>query len=126
MQLIHQDSHDGLHLLLVLPVALFLVAFLGALLFIVALFEGISGVNAITRRSEENLASNGWISNVMEAEASAASVAGVLAHGVGDARRVVCVLTGHGLKDPDTALDQAGAVLTCDPELGAIERAVLG
>jgi threonine synthase len=39
---------------------------------------------------------------------------------------VVCVLTGHGLKDPQTALEQAGAVVPCDPELGAIERAVLG
>jgi threonine synthase len=57
--------------------------------------------------------------------ASAASVAGLLAHGAGDARRVACVLTGHGLKDPQTALSQAGAVLPCDPELSAIERAVL-
>jgi threonine synthase len=58
--------------------------------------------------------------------ASAASVAGLLAHGAGDAERVVCVLTGHGLKDPQTALEQAGAVVPCDPELAAIERAVLG
>jgi threonine synthase len=59
--------------------------------------------------------------------ASAASVAGLLAHGAGeDVRRVVCVLTGHGLKDPQTALEQAGAVVPCDPELSAIERAVLG
>jgi threonine synthase len=58
--------------------------------------------------------------------ASAASVAGLLVHGAGDARRIVCVLTGHGLKDPQTALERAGAVLSCDPELGAIERAVLG
>ncbi len=58
--------------------------------------------------------------------ASAASVAGLLVHGAGEGtRRVACVLTGHGLKDPDTALDQAGAVVACDPELGAIERAVL-
>ena len=59
--------------------------------------------------------------------ASAASVAGLLVHGVSeDVRRVVCVLTGHGLKDPQTALEQTGAVVPCDPELGAIERAVLG
>ena len=59
--------------------------------------------------------------------ASAASVAGLLTHGVAeDVRRVVCVLTGHGLKDPQTALEQAGAVVPCDPELSAIERAVLG
>ncbi|HEX8959710.1 MAG TPA: threonine synthase [Solirubrobacterales bacterium] len=57
--------------------------------------------------------------------ASAASVAGLLVHGAGEARRVVCVLTGHGLKDPQTALAQAGAVLPCDPELSAIERVVL-
>ena len=40
--------------------------------------------------------------------------------------RVVCVLTGHGLKDPQTALDQAGAVVPCEPELAAVEEAVLG
>jgi threonine synthase len=58
--------------------------------------------------------------------ASAASVAGLMVHGARDAQRVVCVLTGHGLKDPQVALEQAGAVFPCDPELGAIERAVLG
>jgi threonine synthase len=67
--------------------------------------------------------------------ASAASVAGLIVHGAPDARRVVCVLTGHGLKDPQTALAQqdeasggaagAGAVVPCEPELAAIERAVL-
>ena len=58
--------------------------------------------------------------------ASAASVAGLLKHGAGDARRVACVLTGHGLKDPETALEQAGAVVPCEPDLAAVERAVLG
>jgi len=58
--------------------------------------------------------------------ASAASVAGLLVHGAGDARRIACVLTGHGLKDPQTALSQAGAVVPCAPELSAVERAVLG
>ena len=38
---------------------------------------------------------------------------------------VVCVLTGHGLKDPQTALTYAAAVIPCEPNLGAIERAVL-
>ena len=58
--------------------------------------------------------------------ASAASVAGLLRHGAGDAGRIVCVLTGHGLKDPQTALDHAGAVVPCEPSLDAVERAVLG
>jgi threonine synthase len=58
--------------------------------------------------------------------ASAASVAGLMVHGAGDAERVACVLTGHGLKDPSTALDQAGAVVPCEPDLAAVEEAVLG
>jgi threonine synthase len=57
--------------------------------------------------------------------ASAASVAGLIAHGAGDARRVACVLTGNGLKDPQTAMSQVGAVVPCPPEFAALERAVL-
>jgi threonine synthase len=62
--------------------------------------------------------------------ASAASVAGLLAHGLPVAEgaappeSVVCVLTGHGLKDPDTALGKAPAVIACDNDLAAVERAV--
>jgi len=58
--------------------------------------------------------------------ASAASVAGLLTHGAGDAQRIVCVLTGHGLKDPQTALEQVEPVVPCEAELDAVERAVLG
>jgi threonine synthase len=57
--------------------------------------------------------------------ASAASVAGLLRYGADGAERVACVLTGHGLKDPQTALDHAGAVVPCEPELAAVEAAVL-
>src|SRR5215218_6237546 len=57
--------------------------------------------------------------------ASAAGVAGLLRHGADDARRVPCVLTGHGLKDPQTALAHAGSVVPCEPDLAAVERAVL-
>src|SRR5436305_12736975 len=57
--------------------------------------------------------------------ASAASVAGLLKFGADGASRVACVLTGHGLKDPQTALDPAAPVVPCDVELGALERAVL-
>jgi threonine synthase len=62
--------------------------------------------------------------------ASAASVAGVLEHGLPVAdgadppRSVVCVLTGHGLKDPDTALGKAPSVVGCELDFGAVERAV--
>jgi threonine synthase len=57
--------------------------------------------------------------------ASAASVAGLLKYGAEGAERIACVLTGHGLKDPDAALEQAGAVLPCEPQLRALERLVL-
>jgi threonine synthase len=57
--------------------------------------------------------------------ASAAAVAGLLRHGARGAQRVVCVLTGHGLKDPQTALEQSGSVVPCEPELDAVEAAVL-
>jgi threonine synthase len=56
--------------------------------------------------------------------ATAASVAGLLKHGAEG--RVVCVLTGHGLKDPTTAMSRAGSVIPCEPEIGAVEQAVFG
>jgi threonine synthase len=56
--------------------------------------------------------------------ASAAGVAGLLAHGADGAERVVCVLTGHGLKDPQTALTHAGSVVPCEPDIAAVERAI--
>jgi threonine synthase len=59
--------------------------------------------------------------------ASNASVAGLLKYGAEGARRVVCVLTGRGIKDPEAALAQTeGAVIRCPVEISAIEAAVLG
>jgi hypothetical protein len=34
------------------------------------------------------------------------------------------VLTGHGLKDPDTALGKAPQVIGCEADITAVERAV--
>ena len=56
--------------------------------------------------------------------ASAASVAGLLANGAEG--RVVCVLTGNGLKDPQTAMDRAASVVPCEPDIESVETAVLG
>jgi threonine synthase len=55
--------------------------------------------------------------------ASAASVAGLLRYG--SQGRVVCVLTGHGLKDPTTAIGRATPVIPCEADLAAVEEAVL-
>jgi threonine synthase len=56
--------------------------------------------------------------------ASAASVAGLLKYGAEGT--VVCVLTGHGLKDPQTAMDRAAPVVPCQPDIASVEKAVLG
>jgi threonine synthase len=59
--------------------------------------------------------------------ASAASVAGLLKYGADGAEEVVCVLTGRGLKDPETAIaHNDGRVIPCPVEIGPIEEAVLG
>ena len=59
--------------------------------------------------------------------ASSASVAGLLKYGADGASTVVCVMTGRGLKDPETAIESNdGAVISCAPDMGAIEEAVLG
>jgi threonine synthase len=52
--------------------------------------------------------------------ASAASVAGLLREGVPAGATVVCVLTGHGLKDPDLAISQISVPTVVEPELDAI------
>ena len=56
--------------------------------------------------------------------ASAASVAGLLKYGA--VGRVVCVLTGNGLKDPQTAMNQAASVIPCEPDIELVETAVMG
>ncbi|MDH3227656.1 MAG: threonine synthase [Thermoleophilia bacterium] len=60
---------------------------------------------------------------------SAASIAGVIAArergelNVGE--RVVCVLTGHGLKDPDTAIAESPEMLHLPAEYAPIEDAII-
>jgi threonine synthase len=55
--------------------------------------------------------------------ASAAGVAGLMTDGVPEGvSKVVCVLTGHGLKDPQTALSQAGGVVPCNATTAAVEK----
>ena len=62
--------------------------------------------------------------------ASAISIAGALRDiqrgKIPEGSTIVCTLTGHGLKDPDTAIAQCpAAVITVDAELGAIKDAIL-
>jgi len=62
--------------------------------------------------------------------ASATSLAGALrdiASGkIEEGSKVVCTLTGHGLKDPDTAIAQStGEILTVDATLPSVKDAIL-
>jgi threonine synthase len=88
-------------------------------------------VAAVT--DEQILEAYHWVASsegVFCEPASAASVAGLLAHGLPVAdgtekpESVVCVLTGHGLKDPDSAIGKAPAVTGCKADLAAVESAV--
>lgn len=60
--------------------------------------------------------------------ASATSLAGVLKDleqgRVGEGSTIVCTLTGHGLKDPDTAISQSTRPVTVDATRAAIERVI--
>ncbi len=60
--------------------------------------------------------------------ASAISIAGVMKDlalsRIREGTTIVCTLTGHGLKDPDTAISQCVKPLTVDAELGEIERVI--
>ena len=60
--------------------------------------------------------------------ASAISLAGALRLGASGRLRphdvLVLTLTGHGLKDPDTALSKAPPVINCENDLSAVEQAV--
>jgi threonine synthase len=62
--------------------------------------------------------------------ASATSVAGALrdirSGRIPEGSSIVCTLTGHGLKDPDTAIKQCeGGMLTVDARLDAVKAAIL-
>jgi threonine synthase len=56
--------------------------------------------------------------------ASAASVAGLVKVGVPAGSRVVCVLTGHGLKDPDLAISQISVPDTVEATFDAVVDAL--
>jgi threonine synthase len=52
--------------------------------------------------------------------ASSASVAGLLKQGVPRGSKVVCVLTGHGLKDPDLAIKSITVPTVIEPGLSSV------
>jgi threonine synthase len=88
--------------------------------------ESGGGIGAVT--DDEILAAYRCLAqqeSVFCEPASAASVAGLLKAGVAPGSTVVCVLTGHGLKDPDIAIGQISVPTAVEADLGAV-RAELG
>ncbi len=83
--------------------------------------ESGGSITAVT--DEEILAAYRFLASeegVFCEAASAASVAGLLRAGVPEGSTVVCVLTGHGLKDPDLAISQIPVPTPVDPDAGAV------
>jgi threonine synthase len=68
------------------------------------------------------------IEGIFVEPASASSIAGLKKlvdnSVVGKDERVVCVATGHGLKDPETAIKQCEKPIEVDAEISAIEQAL--
>jgi threonine synthase len=88
--------------------------------------ESGGGIHAVT--DDEILSAYRFLASeesVFCEAASAASVAGLLKYGVPDASTVVCVLTGHGLKDPDLAISQITVPSAVDADESCV-REVLG
>jgi threonine synthase len=83
--------------------------------------ESGGGIAAVT--DEEILGAYRYLAqeeSVFCEPASAASVAGLLKSGVPAGSTVVCVLTGHGLKDPDIAISQIAVPQVVDADLRAV------
>ena len=68
------------------------------------------------------------IEGIFVEPASASSIAGLkklVKNGViSSDERVVCVTTGHGLKDPDTAITQSEKPIEVEADISAIENAL--
>jgi len=91
-----------------------------------AVTESEGAIDSVT--DEEILAAQRWLASnegIFVEPASAASVAGLFKLGKLNVRRVVLTVTGHGLKDPDTAMTTGDyQPVDADADLSAV-RAVL-
>lgn len=90
-----------------------------------------SGGTAETVTDEEILAAQKLLARVQGIfvePASASSIAGLIklanANIISKEERVVCVTTGHGLKDPDTAVKSSEKPIEVDAKMAAIENAL--
>jgi threonine synthase len=90
-----------------------------------AISESGGSIHAVT--DEEILAAQALLATtegVYCEPASAASVAGLLKVGVLEGSTVVCILTGHGLKDPDVTINAVQKPALVDADYTAVCRAL--
>jgi len=83
--------------------------------------ESGGAITAVT--DEEILAAYRFLASeesVFCEAASAASVAGLIKMGAPSGSTVVCILTGHGLKDPDLAISQISVPTPVEPDYAAV------
>ena len=83
--------------------------------------ESIGDIRAVT--DEEILEAYHYVAryeSIFCEPASAASTAGIIKYGVPQGSTVVCVLTGNGLKDPDTAVETSVTPDVVDATLKAL------
>lgn len=83
--------------------------------------ESLGDIRAVT--DQEILDAYSYVAryeSVFCEPASAASVAGILKYGVPEGSTVVCVLTGNGLKDPDTAVSLSGLPPVVDATISSL------
>lgn len=88
---------------------------------LLAVDESHGAIRAVT--DDEILDAWRWLAKhegVFCEPASAATVAGIVKFGVPQDSTVVCVLTGNGLKDPDTAVKSASTPTVIDATLDAL------
>jgi threonine synthase len=100
-----------------------------------AIRDSSGSVDIVT--DQEILAAQQWLAShegIFVEPASAASIAGLFKGlenpaslpAIAEGDRIVCTVTGHGLKDPDIAREQCGSVIPADAEKSAILRLIAG
>ena len=92
-----------------------------------ALDESKGAVDVVT--DEEILAAQSWLAcneGIFVEPASAASIAGLFkwSQKIPEGRRIVCTVTGHGLKDPDSVLSRIGDLEPVPAKIDNVRRAI--
>jgi threonine synthase len=92
-----------------------------------ALDESNGDVDVVS--DEEILAAQGWLASnegILVEPASAASIAGLIkwAGKIPDQSCIVCTVTGHGLKDPDSIQRRIGNLEPVPPKIDKVRRAL--